>query len=80
MQDYPNVLNPDKWLNATFPLVFFFFFFLLRLRTGCKRSTTYKVSQIELFWDYVTMHALPFQCGWGYIYVCERGGKQTDAE
>lgn len=25
MQDYPNVLNPDKWLNATFPLVFFFF-------------------------------------------------------
>lgn len=24
MQDYPNVLNPDKWLNATFPLVFFF--------------------------------------------------------
>lgn len=26
MQDYPNVLNPDKWLNATFPLVFFFFF------------------------------------------------------
>lgn len=45
MQDYPNVLNPDKWLNATFPLVFF----LLRLRTGSTRSTTYKVSQIKLF-------------------------------
>lgn len=24
VQDYPNVLNPDKWLNATFPLVLFF--------------------------------------------------------
>lgn len=24
VQDYPNVLNPDKWLNATFPLVPFF--------------------------------------------------------
>lgn len=24
VQDYPNVLNPDKWLNATFPLLPFF--------------------------------------------------------
>lgn len=45
MQDYPNVLNPDKWLNATFPLVLF----SLRMRTGCTRSTSYKVSEIKLF-------------------------------
>lgn len=41
-QDYPNVLNPDKWLNATFPLDFFF---LLRLRPRRTRSTTYKVTE-----------------------------------
>lgn len=46
MQDYPNVLKPDKWLNATFRLVLFF---SLRMRTGCTRSTSYKVSEIKLF-------------------------------
>lgn len=31
-QDYPNVLEPDKWLNATSSLDYFLFFLLLRLR------------------------------------------------
>lgn len=51
------MLKPDKWLNVTFPLDFF----LLRPRPGLTRSATFKVTQIELFGDYVGMQAAQFQ-------------------